>query len=213
MRLLAIAPSDGAVSVVSDTGTGGGIAWTTPDDLAWDTPNSRVLLANRALAAVVSVDPASGDRVALSGGTAGSGTAFTSPTLIAVDGEHQRALVVDGTQVIAVELGTGKRSLFSGTGTGSGPDLVKPVRVVLDGPGERLLVLDLGDSSVAPSLLAIALADGTRSAFADVPARWYGSSDAQTFAYDSATQIAYLGELHAIDTTNGQSIEVLGHRK
>jgi DNA-binding beta-propeller fold protein YncE len=217
--LLAIDIADGTQSVVSDASKGAGIAWTAPFDVAWEPASSRVMIANPALPAIVAVDPASGDRTAFSGGPAGDGDAFTRPVSLAIDAANQRLLVVDMTQVVAVDLDTGNRTPFSGPGAGSGPDFVGPSRVVVDPIGKRAIVLDIGSTNppVPPTLVEVALDDGTRSVLANLPERWFQGISLQflepAFAFDGATEIAYVAQLYAFDVTTGESISIAGHAK
>lgn len=217
--LLAIDLDDGTQSVVSDANKGGGVAWTAPFDVAWEPASSRVMIANPALPAIIAVDPTSGERVAFSGGPAGSGAAFTRPISLAIDEDNARMLVVDMKDIIAVDLDSGDRTPFSGTGAGSGPDFVGPSRVVVDPIGKRAIVLDIGSTNppVPPTLVEVSLDDGTRSVLATLPERWFQNVALSflepAFAFDGATETAYVAQLYAFDVTTGESISIAGHAK
>ncbi len=214
--VLAIELGDGTQSVLSDSNTGAGVAWQAVFDLAWDGAHDRALAAALGLPGIIAIDPASGDRVVLSGGPNGAGTALTGPRACALDASGNRLVTVDGTELIAIDLESGDRSPLSGASAGSGPALIAPQRVVLDQAGSRAIVLDIGDSNTDATLVAVDLSDGTRSTLATLPRRWYGTSVLvpPSIAFDGASSIAYLGPvtgLFALDPSSGDYVLMAGY--
>ena len=109
------APVSGDRSIVSDASTGQGLPFVAPTRIAREA-DGHLLVVGQGLAAVVRVDPVSGDRNTISGGpiARGSGPPLSVPVGIAVvpDGS---LLVVDAffRWVIRVDPATGNRTLLS----------------------------------------------------------------------------------------------------
>jgi hypothetical protein len=202
-------------TVLASESVGSGLTWSYPFDCAWDADHQRILLTVPYLPAIVALD-GDGKRTAFSGGAGGGGTPMPmTPIQMALDTARDRLFVTDGAQIYSVALEDGTRAPFSGGGAGSGAALIKPGRIVLDSVHDRLVVIDYGDDSVEPALIAIALDDGARSTIARLPKRWYPGLYIipLPMAYDETTEIAYVGALHALDTTTGESISIAGHKK
>lgn len=129
-----------------------------------------VVVVDTAAAALVSVDPLSGDRTVLSGGPAGTGTAFIAPRGVAFDpgdaaaSAPSRYLVVDEqlNALLAVDPASGARTIVSDAATGTGPELGAPQSVALElgetGRTGRALVLTENPAA----LIAVDLATGDR---------------------------------------------------
>ena len=155
---------------------GGGPALVDPTDVQALAPggaaglDGALLVVDRGLTALLSVDPATGDRTVLSDGAVGAGPVFVEPLGLAVDPAGAVAWVTDAgaDAVVEVDLATGDRTVVSGGATGVGPALDTPVRAVLDGgtPG-RLLVVDEGLLAVVAVQLTAGAGAGDRSILSD----------------------------------------------
>jgi hypothetical protein len=217
--LLAFDLDDGTQSLIADATTGSGLAWTQPADVAWDAAHERSVLGVWLLPALVAVD-ADGERATLSGGPTGSGEIFGAQTLsFTLDVAGNRALVAEQTLIREVDLDSGDRKVFSGDGFGDGPLPARAARAVIDEAGERAIVLDVSYNGPPQQLMAIALSDGERSVLTELPPAWFAPTFfPQLLAFDSATQVAYVGSsvgagLFAIDPSSGQHILVAGYGK
>ena len=137
---------------------GSGDAFGRIWDIALDSANNRLLVADDVLDAIVSVSLATatqGNRTILSrGGSSpvGSGAAFGAPRYLTLDSANNRLLVSDRglDAIVAVALDTGNRSIISQGGespTGNGIAFLDPRGIALDSTNERLLVLDYDATS------------------------------------------------------------------
>lgn len=155
-RLLALDPITGASTVVSALGKGGGPLLQGANALAVDPATGVALVTDGVLAAVIAVDPVSGNRAALSGPSAGGGIPLSLPRGIALHGT--RLLVPDPVLdgLFSVDRATGDRALVSVAAVGAGAPLLAPRDVALS-PGGALVV-DLAQGLVAVD------ADGNRRA-------------------------------------------------
>jgi len=124
-------------------------------DIALDSANGRVLVANSSLGVEV-VELKTGTRSFLSKNTANS---LPFPTSIALDEANNRALVVSygWGGVVAVDLTTGTRTIFS-------PKGVSLWDMVLDADRGRVLALDFKLGVV----VALDLKDGVRTILSDI---------------------------------------------
>lgn len=157
----------GAVSLLSNSGTGAGIVLDTPRGLALDPDRGRVLVSDLALRMIVAVDLATGDRMPFSSSTVGSGAAIASPTSVALhfDAAHPilgRPIVWDNASasLLAIDLSTGARTVLVDT-------LLNPPRLsTLRSPvivGDRLLA---GHAYTDPFVVEFDLAGLTHSVVA-----------------------------------------------
>ena len=128
-------------------------------DIAAGTGNQRVL----------QIDPATGNRIVLTGNVVGSGPAVT---VAAVGLENGVIYVTDvvGDQIMSVDPATGARTLVSGPGRGTGPAFVSPISVTSDSP-DSVVVLDTdfsaGTGLGRGALIRVDLASGNRTVLSD----------------------------------------------
>jgi sugar lactone lactonase YvrE len=139
-------------SISGNMTSGGGIPFDQATRIVLDSANSRALVTDTGLAAIIAVDLATGDRTVLSNSNTPDGTTpFGRPDGIALDPPNNRALVADLNldAVIAVDLTTGARTLLSDDTT---PDARNrfddPVDVLVDTINNRILVVDEDFESV-----------------------------------------------------------------
>lgn len=131
-------------TVVSDVDHGAGEALVRPVSLA--THEGAWWVLDPGLGALVQVDPATGDRTAVSSATVGQGPLLDDGIAVAVQG--RRSFVVLGgaePAVVEIDLATGDRRLWSGRGLGAGPTLGAPSGLLLE--GGTLVVSDLSGAS------------------------------------------------------------------
>lgn len=174
--ILRLATPSGDRTVLSDASTGAGPALVEPTDARSLAPggaaglDGQLLVVDRGLAALLSVDPATGDRTVLSAGGTGTGAAFVDPAGVAVDSTGAIAWVTDlgADTVVEVDLATGNRTTISGGGAGAGPAFDAPVRALQD-PGDpgRLLVMDRGLLAVVAVQLTAGPGAGDRTVLSD----------------------------------------------
>ena len=112
------------------------------------------------------IDPATGNRIVLTGNGVGSGPAVT---VAAVGLENGVIYVTDvvGNQIMSVDPATGARTLVSGPGRGTGPGFVSPVSMASDSP-DSVVVLDMeqpptGSGFGLGALIRVDLATGNRT--------------------------------------------------
>ena len=189
--LLRLATPTGNRTVLADGATGAGPALIEPTDVQALVPggasglDGQLLVVDRGLGALLTVDPLTGDRTLLSGTGTGGGAPFVDPSGVAVDFTGAVAWVTDlGTSsVVEVDLATGDRVLLSGGGAGAGPAFDSPVRAIQDTTDpRRLLVVDSG-------LLAVVAVQLTAGAGAGAGDRTI-LSDAVTGAGDPFQSLA-----------------------
>jgi hypothetical protein len=131
----------------------------SPQRLAIDGDNNRILVTDDLLQSVIAIDTATGTRSIFSGPELAN--PFAHPFEIAIDSERDRALVLDpiNQHLYAVDLATGARTLFSEDVISFGFDK----DLIIDGFAERALVLD-SDTVKAVDLetgVATVLSDAT----------------------------------------------------
>jgi hypothetical protein len=210
--VVAVDLEDGAQTVIAkDDGAGGGDVCQYIWGFTYDVENERSLLACPGSQAIIAVGE-DGVGHAMSSPSIGAGDALSQPVALTLDPEHNRVFVLDLGTIVAVDLTSGDREAFAGPGAGTGPDLVTPGGLVIDYEHGRALMVDSGDLDTPPALIAIDLDDESRTLLTTLPRPWFNSGAiAATFAYDPATQIAYIGALHALDLVSGQSISIAGN--
>ncbi len=139
-------------------------AFATPQSIAIDSVNSRLVLVDSALGAVLAVDLVSDQRTIISSSEIGQGPALTFPVGIAVDATNNRAIVANSSNdgppaLFSVDLVSGDRTIISDASRGTGPALEDPDQVALDATGTRALVTQLSPSS----LFSVDLNSGDRT--------------------------------------------------
>ena len=118
---------------------------------------------------MLQIDPATGNRIVLTGAVVGSGPAVT---VAAVGLENGVIYVTDvvGNQIMSVDPATGARTLVSGPGRGTGPAFVSPISVTSDSP-DSVVVLDMdfpaGTGLGRGALIRVDLASGNRTLLSD----------------------------------------------
>ncbi|MCP4409047.1 MAG: hypothetical protein GY807_15075, partial [Gammaproteobacteria bacterium] len=165
--LLAVDLDSGERTAISNPTTGAGPEFSSPNAFALDSDNNRALVVDGGfvgLQALLAVDLGSGERTVISNDTTGAGPAFSGPEGVALDGDNNRALVVDFSldALLAVDLGSGERTVISNDTTGAGPAFSGPVNVALDSDNNRALVVDSEAVGVG-ALLAVDLGSGERT--------------------------------------------------
>lgn len=116
--IVAIDSTSGDRSILSDDVTGSGPAFDTPDLLAIDADDNRLVIFDSGLSALLVVDLATGNRtIAADNVSVGIGPAFDSILDIAVDAANDVAYVEEAPDdYLAVNLATGDRSLLPESG-------------------------------------------------------------------------------------------------
>ena len=133
-----------------------------PDNIVPQT-TEQILAANDRLEAVVGVNPATGERIAVQVARLGDGPALLTPVDVTIETTGQ-VLLTDQTlmAVVRVDPDTGTRTIVSNVTTGSGPALQLPSGLVLEATGQAL-VADTGLSAV----VRVDLSTGTRTIVSD----------------------------------------------
>ena len=165
-------PSTGVRTLISGKGRGSGPALVMPGTVAVEA-NGYILVtdiaAGTANQRVLQIDPATGNRIVLTGAVVGSGPAVT---VAAVGLENGVIYVTDvvGDQIMSVDPATGARTLVSGPGRGTGPAFVSPIGVTSDSP-DSIVVLDMDHSAGTGlgrgALIRVDLASGKRTLLSD----------------------------------------------
>ena len=136
--------------------------------LALDAAQSRVVVADFGLRALLAVRLSDGERSFISRDEpASAANLLVEPTGMALDAANGRLLVSDQglDALLAVDLTTTERTIVS---SGTTPNATNPFRrprsVVLDPVAPRAFVLDEGQAGVGPpAILAVELANGART--------------------------------------------------
>ena len=172
-----------------------------------DSVNNRILLIERSVRGLLSVDLSSGDRTVVSAVGIGSGTDFNSPRGVVHDSANNRALVVDWQRdaLIEVDLASGDRSDLSSPSIGIGIVLDGPNAIDFDPANNRVLV----PASVNRAIIAVDLATGNRT---EVSGPGVGTGpdfgSLQGIALDAASSRAYVSDaslraIVSVDLANG----------
>jgi DNA-binding beta-propeller fold protein YncE len=146
-RLMAIDPVSGASTVLSSLGKGGGPLLQGANAVAVDPASGVAFVTDGVTAAVLAVDPATGDRTTVSSPAVGVGTPMSLPRGIAISGA--RLLVPDPVLdgLFSIDRATGERALVSVAGVGTGAPLLAPRDAAVFAGGT--LVVDLAQGLVA----------------------------------------------------------------
>ena len=165
-------PSTGVRTLISGNGRGSGPALVMPATVAVEA-SGYILVTDVAAGTgnqrVLQIDPATGNRIVLTGAVVGSGPAVT---VAAVGLENGVIYVTDvvGNQIMSVDPATGARTLVSGPGRGTGPGFVSPISVTSDSP-DSIVVLDMDHSAGTGlgrgALIRVNLANGNRTLLSD----------------------------------------------
>jgi DNA-binding beta-propeller fold protein YncE len=166
-RLFAVDLAGGQRTLLSGldplgTPVGAGPAFATIEAIAFDALNNRVLVADSGLAALVSVDLATGDRSILSSNeTVGAGPPLSFPVGVALGANAGEAFVADRNlgAIVHVDLATGDRAVVSDGVTGTGVPLSGLEAVAVHPDGQRVFATD--STHLVP--IAIDVVTGARS--------------------------------------------------
>lgn len=155
-------PITGDRTIVSDSATGSGPAFSGPQGIAVEA-DGNLVVADQFLDAVVRVDWITGDRTIVSNADVGMGPGLfgVSPD-IAVEADGN-LLVTNESSVQRIHPVTGDRTILSGPGPGSGLALVSPAGIAVERDG-NLVVTDEALNAV----FRIDPITGDRTIFSDV---------------------------------------------
>ncbi len=202
--------------VVSASSDGADHPFAGAIGLAYDTRRSRILVANRAPAQILAVDPTTGARTVLSDGTIGdSPTPLRLPSRITIDPEGDRAFVLEtsatGTdgRLLSVALETGAITMVRADAVSASPPLAGATAMDFDLASGRVLVMNRD----LDALLAIDPTDGSARIVSDNFAPTSGTGVAPftntvSLRIDPTAGVAYAHEIEqrqilAIDLTTG----------
>ncbi|MGE3354928.1 MAG: hypothetical protein AB7O84_24585, partial [Planctomycetota bacterium] len=197
-----------AVDLV-DLGAGPGHRTTVatvdrPRFVAVDPLTQRVFVVDDLLA--LREVTALGDTRVVSGGqnAVGAGPALRRPAGVAVvpGSPHPIVLDADRGELLEVDVDTGERRSRHRAAAGSGPELRTPVAIVGDPAAGRALVLQ----RTAPQLVAVAFADGARTALTQ-----NAFEAPRAFAVEQGRRRALvldLDGLYAVDLDSGAAVEL-----
>jgi hypothetical protein len=133
--------SSGQRWVLSGPDAGSGPLFDSPDEIAYDPYVDRVFVSNNGLLhALFSVDPATGARTLVSGGTVGAGPELIHPA--GVTSHNGNIMVAADSTLFSVDLATGDRQLISGETMGSGPPLIGAEGGITNDEGFSILVIN-----------------------------------------------------------------------
>lgn len=164
-RLIAVALSNGARTLISDNTIVSVVDFVFVDYMAADLPNNRALVVDRSLKALIAVDLTTGVRTVLSDNTiavAESTIDFAEVSDIAIDHQNNRALMTDRTKdaIIEIDLNTGARSVFSDNSSlgGDSHTYTGIHGILVDSGNSRAIVID----DFYRTIIAADLDDGAR---------------------------------------------------
>ena len=159
------------LTVEEELSAGTGPSFNNPRDIALDTDQSRLLVADAGQDALLAMD-FSGTRTIISDNT-DAGEPFVAPRSVVLDSANNRALVIDNAldALFEIDLSDGSRSILSQgtTGaatntvaatdeTGSGTEFNNPQDFVISADGTSIYVIDTS----IDALLKVDLASGDR---------------------------------------------------
>ncbi|MGL6161659.1 hypothetical protein [Microbulbifer sp.] len=203
---------------------GAGTAFSSPNAVALDALNNRVLVADTGTDSLFSVDLTTGNREVLSGTDAdngsvliGAGPTLEFPSAAALDVDNNRLLLMDERldAVIGVDLATGDRVILSGEGNGSGVEFGFPTSLTFDSVNNRVLVTD---PHFDAALFSVDLESGQRSVLSGEDSSQGGAlvgagpgfGSPQAVAVDIANNRAFVadsagtaGRIFAVDLETG----------
>jgi outer membrane protein assembly factor BamB len=201
--LVSVDLASGTRSVISSDSVGQGQSLGAVRSVALyddDSEGDRILVASGDDGLLLAVDPTTGARSVVSGGSVGTGPSLTGSSYMVVDAAGNRAIVAAIAGIVAVSLDTGNRTLLT-----LGEELVSWMH--LDAPCNQVLITS--DNPAAHGLFALDLdtrqivrvSDYTRCT--DVPA-----AVLETPAYDPGTGRVLgwhdlIAALMAVDMQNG----------
>jgi len=134
-------------------------------DSVMDAANNRILVADGGTQSLISVDPSTGLRTAVSSADVGTGPGFQSIRGITLDSANNRVLAVDWQReaLTAIDLTSGDRTDISSASIGTGPIIDGPNDVVLDAANNRALIA----AYQANAVIAVNLSNGDRSVISE----------------------------------------------
>ncbi|WP_171019012.1 PQQ-binding-like beta-propeller repeat protein [Microbulbifer harenosus] len=151
-EIMAVDPVSGDRHIITSDLKGEGSTDSYFRDLAVSGRDGKIYASDNSYwtAAIVEVDPETGNRKFISGNGAGLGPVFSGPLGIELDDEAAVLYVVDGSGALfAVDLQTGNRSLASQPGAkGEGPEWGEPSSVALHPNHSIAYVTDVEQSRI-----------------------------------------------------------------
>ncbi|MFT4763786.1 MAG: sugar lactone lactonase YvrE/uncharacterized protein YggU (UPF0235/DUF167 family) [Oleispira sp.] len=159
----------GARTILSNNTTSvaaSNIDFVTVKGIVLDADNNRLLVIDSSKKAIIAVALDTGARTLLSDNTVEVGSStfdLSSPRYIGLDAANNRALVLDGANLVAVSLANGARTILSNASITSDIELSSQSDLTIDIVGNRALVADLNRNSV----IAVDLNTGVRTVLVD----------------------------------------------
>ena len=153
--------TDNTVSVAASN-----IEFADVKGIILDAANNRLLVTDSGKQAIIAVALNTGARTLISDNTTEVATStfdLSSPRYIGLDAANNRALVLDGANLIAVSLANGARTILSNASIASDIELSSQSDLTIDIAGNRALVADLNRNSV----IAVDLDTGVRTVLVD----------------------------------------------
>lgn len=151
--VLALDPATLQRKVITANDTHPGPLLALVRDLAWDSGDKRVLIADRW--GIYTIDDDTGERAVLSRSDVGQGPLFGNPWAIACDASGDRIVMLDGADgaLIAIDEQTGDRTLVSGVSgdrqrAGRGPFFWQARGLDVDWTRELAYVIDWNIAAV-----------------------------------------------------------------
>ena len=154
-RLLSLDLTSEALSIISGDGTGTGPEMRTPESIALDSINNRLLVTDSVKGALFSINLATGERSIVSDDDS-TGPSFSLPVGLALKSDGNTALVVDAQAgvLFSVNLQTGARSVISGENPDTGEvigsefELIDGHSILLDEGNNRVLISNLDNEDI-----------------------------------------------------------------
>ena len=142
------------------------IEFVTVKGIVLDAANNRLLVTDSSQKAIIAVALDTGARTLISDNTIEVGSStfdLSSPRYIGLDAANNRALVLDGANLVAISLVNGARTILSNASIASDIELSSQSDLTIDVAGNRALVADLNRDSV----IAVDLDTGVRTVLVD----------------------------------------------
>ena len=171
-QLMAFDANNDTLTEISGPSVGSGPALVDPQEIVFNSQLNRILLVDRGLQALVSINPQNGERTVLSDNNS-DGVDFDFPTALAVNAAGTQAFVADAflSVLFSVDLNTGSRTIISG----ENPDtqevidnefgLIGASSMVLDEVNHRVFISTVGSES--GPIVSIDLANGEQTQLPD----------------------------------------------
>ncbi len=229
---LTVLSTPGSTGIEPREAVGQGVALKSIGSITLDSNNNQVIVTDRFLESVATIDLATGDRSITSDNKVGEGLEFSSVGDMAFDSANSRILLAmsengapitsgnTGRLIMAVDLDTGNRSTFTGNDVGSGPNFdgfgsfLGPRSIEIDSQRNRALVTDTSRNAI----FEVNLLDGARSIIADATTGsgtfigigniiFNGDNNAIYFASDFIGQINLLNGERTMLSSDGIGLE------